>query len=68
MSWMNVRVDKDLVRRVMDRHNLRTTREAVEFALRRAAVPYDADAILALQGSGWEGDLEQMRRTRNLEC
>ena len=67
MSWTNVRVDKDLVHRVMERHGIATEREAVDFALGKAAVGYDSKAILELEGTGWEGDLMEMRRTRNLE-
>lgn len=63
----NVVVDDKLIARVMRLYGLRTKREAIDFALRRAAGSYDPRGILELQGTGWEGDLEQMRRTRNLE-
>lgn len=67
MGRISVVVDQELLARVMKLHGLKTKREAIDFALRRAATTYDPKAILALQGTGWEGDLEMMRRTRNLE-
>ena len=67
MGRTNVVIDDKLVARVMKLYGLRTKREAIDFALRRAAGSYDPKAILALEGTGWEGDLEQMSRTRNLE-
>jgi len=67
MAKITVSADRELVERVMRKHGLRTKARAVEFALRQVA-GYDPKRILELQGSGWEGDLEQMRRTRNLEC
>lgn len=55
-------VDDDLVERVMSRYGLRTKREAVDFALRRLLVePMTKSQVLAMQGSGWDGDLDQLR-------
>lgn len=67
MSRLNVVVNDKLIARVMKLYRLRTKREAIDFALRRIAGDYDPKKILELEGTGWEGDLEQMRRTRNLE-
>lgn len=51
---------------VMRRYGLRTKRDAVNLALRTLAVePMALDEALAMQGSGWEGDLEQMRADRH---
>ncbi|OGN77428.1 MAG: hypothetical protein A3H36_02690 [Chloroflexi bacterium RIFCSPLOWO2_02_FULL_71_16] len=66
MSRITVRIDPELIARVMLKYGFRTKREAIDFALRQAA-GYDASEILALRGTGWEGDLRKMRRTRNLE-
>ncbi len=55
-------VDDDLVERVMSRYGLRTKREAVDFALRRLLVePMTKSQVLAMQGSGWDGDLDELR-------
>ena len=55
-------VDDDLVERVMSRYGLRTKREAVDVALRRLLVePMTKSQVLAMQGSGWDGDLDQLR-------
>jgi len=57
-----IEVDDDLVERVMSRYGLRTKREAVDLALRRLLVePMTVSQVLAMQGSGWDGDLDQLR-------
>jgi len=63
MGRTNVVVDDELIGRVMRVYRLRTKREAIDFALRRTlAVADDPHArALALEGTGWEGDLEAMR-------
>ncbi len=49
----------------MDRFHLTTKREAVNFALRSLAVePMTVNEALAQRGSGWEGDLDEMRGSR----
>lgn len=46
----------------MKRYDLKTKREAVDFALRRLDVDHmSVDEMLAMEGSGWEGDLDAMR-------
>lgn len=67
MGRTNVVIDDKLVARVMKLYGLRTKREAIDFALRKVAGGYDPKKMLELEGIGWEGDLEQMSRTRNLE-
>lgn len=62
MSRTNIDIDDDLVLGVMRRHGLRTKKEAVDYALRRlSAVPMTTDEILAMEGVGWDGDLDAMR-------
>ena len=61
MGRTNVVVDDELVERVKSLYGLRTTREAIDFALRRAAGASDPRAILELRGTGWRGDLDEMR-------
>jgi Arc/MetJ family transcription regulator len=49
----------------MERYHLATKRDAVNFALRSvAAEPADLPAARSLRGSGWDGDLEEMRGSR----
>jgi Arc/MetJ family transcription regulator len=58
----NIDIDDELVATVMRRYGLRTKKEAVDLALRRLAVePMSKEEALAMRGSGWEGDLEEMR-------
>jgi Arc/MetJ family transcription regulator len=45
----------------MRRFGLKTKKEAVDFALRRAAPQITTEEILALEGVGWDGDLDEMR-------
>lgn len=63
----NVVIDDKLMRKVMRLYGFRTKREAIDFALRRLVSPYTQKDILALEGIGWEGDLEAMRRSRVVE-
>jgi Arc/MetJ family transcription regulator len=65
MGRTNVVVDDELIERVMKLYRLPTKRAAIDFALRAVAGKKDPhEAMLALQGIGWEGDLEEMRRSR----
>ena len=61
----NVELDDRLVGEVMRRYRLRTKREAVDLALRRLVdEPLDLTEALALEGSGWDGDLAELRKSR----
>ncbi len=63
MSRTNIEIDAELIGRVMRFYGYRTKREAVDRALRRLDVePMSLEEALAMRGSGWEGDLEQMRQ------
>ena len=65
MSRTNIDIDDAACQTVMERYHFASKREAVNFALRTlAAEPLDLDAALALQGSGWDGDLDEMRSSR----
>ena len=63
MTRTNVDIDDELIARVMKKYGLRTKREAIDFALRRVAGPakMTPDEILALAGTGWDGDLDEIR-------
>ena len=62
MSRTNIDIDAELVATVMRRFGLRTKKEAVDLALRRLAGPVPTrEELLALEGSGWDGDLDELR-------
>ena len=63
MARTNIDIDDEVLRRVQSTYGLRTKREAVDFALRRLLVePMSDREALEMRGSGWSGDLEEMRR------
>lgn len=65
MSRTNVDIDDEACEIVMRRYQFATKREAINFALRTlAAEPLALDEARELRGSGWEGDLEEMRARR----
>jgi Arc/MetJ family transcription regulator len=62
MSRTNIEIDDELISTVMSRFDLRTKREAVDFALRRVAGSIaTTEGLLSLEGLGWDGDLDAMR-------
>ena len=62
MSRTNIDIDDELVERVMRRYRLPSKRAAVELALRRlAGEPMSRDEALAMEGTGWSGDLDELR-------
>jgi Arc/MetJ family transcription regulator len=63
MGRTNIEIDDELIARVMRQHGLSTKRAAVDMALRRVDIkPMTREEALAMQGRGWEGDLDEMRR------
>jgi len=65
MTRTNIDVDDDASRTVMQRYNLSTKRDAVNLALRLvAAEALSVDDARAMRGSGWDGDLEELRSGR----
>lgn len=65
MARTNIDIDEEAVHAVMKRYHLRTKRDAVNFALRSVAgEALDVEGARALRGSGWEGELEDMRASR----
>jgi Arc/MetJ family transcription regulator len=62
MARTNIDVDEKLVSRVMRRYGLSTKRAAIDLALRRLDLePMSRKEALAMRGTGWEGDLDEMR-------
>jgi Arc/MetJ family transcription regulator len=65
MSRTNIDIDDELCQQVMDRYQLTTKREAVNMALRHlAGEPLGLDDARSLRGSGWDGDLDELRTSR----
>lgn len=65
MARTNIDIDDEACQAVMDRFNLGSKREAVNYALRLvASEALGLDDARALRGGGWEGDLESMRTGR----
>jgi Arc/MetJ family transcription regulator len=63
MARTNIDLDDALVKRVMHDYHLPSKRAAVDFALRRLDLePMTREEALAMQGTGWDGDLDEMRR------
>ena len=62
----NIDIDDDLVERAMRTFGLRTKREAVHLALERllGGETMSIEEQLAMEGAGWEGDLDAMRAGR----
>jgi Arc/MetJ family transcription regulator len=51
----------------MRRYGLASKREAVNFALRELAAELPLAEARSLRGSGWDGDLAEMRASRVVE-
>lgn len=65
MSRTNIDIDDRACAEVMRRFRFATKREAVNFALQTlAAEPLGLDEAKRLRGSGWQGDLPELRSSR----
>jgi Arc/MetJ family transcription regulator len=68
MGRTNIEIDDDLVDRAMRLYRLRSKREAVDLALRRlVGEPLTVDEARAMEGTGWGGDLDQLRRAEHVD-
>jgi Arc/MetJ family transcription regulator len=66
MARTNIDLDDEACRAVMERYQLASKRDAVNFALRTlAAEALSVEEARGLRGSGWEGDLDQLRSSRS---
>ena len=62
MTRTNIEIDDVLVGRAMRLYRLRSKREAVDLALRKlVGEPMSREEALATEGSGWAGDLAEIR-------
>lgn len=66
MARTNLDIDAEACEQVMSRYGLRSKRDAVNFALRQLANVATVDEARSLRGSGWDGDLDEMRTGRLL--
>jgi Arc/MetJ family transcription regulator len=58
----NIELDDDIVEAAMRLYGTRSKRETVDLALRRlVGARFGVDEAIAMEGSGWEGDLDRMR-------
>jgi Arc/MetJ family transcription regulator len=58
----NIELDDDIVEAAMRLYGTRTKRETVDLALRRlVGARLSVDEAIAMEGCGWEGDLDRMR-------
>lgn len=64
MTRTNVDIDDVACQVVMRRYRLHTKREAINLALRELAAELTVDEARRLKGSGWDGDLGELRQTR----
>lgn len=65
MARTNIDIDDVACETVMQRYRLSSKRDAVNFALRLVAgEALDVDSARSLRGSGWEGDLDELRQSR----
>jgi Arc/MetJ family transcription regulator len=61
VTRINIEIDDELVGRAIRLYGLSSKRDAVYYALRRLVQPMSQEEALAKRGSGWEGDLDEIR-------
>lgn len=64
LARTNIVIDDQLIERVIRRYGLRSKREAVDLALRRlmdGIEPMSKEEFMAMEGSGWHGDLDEIK-------
>ena len=61
MTRTNIEIDDVLIDRAMRIYRLRSKREAVDLALRKLVGGMSREEMLAAEGSGWSGDLDEIR-------
>ena len=58
----NIELDDDIVEAAMRLYGTRSKKETVDLALRRlVGARLTVDEAIAMEGSGWAGDLDRMR-------
>ena len=74
MTHISVDIDEAACAEIMKRYKLASKDEAINLALRKVAAepspfidpvkPMSVEEALAMQGTGWCGDLDEMRSSR----
>lgn len=75
MAHTNVDIDEKACAEIMRRYKLASKEEAINLALRKVAAepspfspsyiePLSLEEALAMEGIGWDGDLDDMRSSR----
>ena len=64
MSRTNIDIDTQACEQVMSSYGFSTKRDAVNFALRELARVATLEEARSMRGSGWDGDLAEMRQGR----
>lgn len=64
MARTNIDIDEEACEAVMRRYDLSTKRDAVNFALRQLSRVATLEQAKAMRGTGWSGNLNEMRRSR----
>lgn len=67
VSRTNIDIDDEACAWVMERYRFSTKREAVNYALRQLVKEMTLEEALAMRGTGWEGDLDEMRSGNSVE-
>lgn len=67
MARTNIDIDEAVIGEVMRQYGFRTKREAVDYALRQLINVMTLEEALAMQGTGWDGDLDEMRSGNSVE-
>jgi Arc/MetJ family transcription regulator len=67
MGRTNIQIDDNLVSEAMRRYGLHSKRAAVDLALRRlVGESMTQEEALAMEGAGWDGEVDEMRRDHRL--
>ena len=61
MARTNIDIDEEACATVMRQYGLSTKRDAVNLALRQVAAVMSIDDALAMRGTGWDNDLDEVR-------
>lgn len=77
MGRVSIDIDDKACAEIMRRYKLASKEDAINLALRKVAAepspfepsdiePMSLEEALAMQGTGWDGDLDEMRSSRLL--